>query len=383
MREFGTWLWLLGKRQLKRSVFLAVLLLVPLACGLLLRTADQEDAGVRVALVCEDPDAMTQAAVEELCRQTGVYRFYQCSREQAVRDVEAREAECAFVFPDELAQRMRKGEAENSIRTFSSPSSVAAQLSYEVVYAALFSHYAEEVFVDYVKGNPLFAEENPDILDQEARDAYRNNRENGRTFAFAFEQLEGNGTAAAVETNSSSGVAVSVRGLLAVFVFLGGLMGALDSLRDQQHRAYLAASPGLRHFVPVAAVAVPASLTALSAGAAILVAGLSVGGVREWLLLGLYWILVTGFGSLLPALLRRQTLLCAVIPILIMGSLLFSPVFLRLGSLSPVFRVLEKLFLPSYYLNSISDGTGQLVLAAVLVMGASLLLQMAGKGARA
>ena len=58
-----------------------------------------------------------------------------------------------------------------------------------------------------------------------------------------------------------------------------------------------------------------------------------------------------------------------------MGCLLFSPVFLRLGSLLPVFRILEKLFLPTYYLNGASGAWGSLLLAAGILLAASLLVR--------
>ena len=374
MKEIGTWLLLLGKRQLKRPAFLAVLVLIPLLCGLLFRAGGSDSQGVPVALACENPDALTQEAMDSLCAQTGVFRFYVCGEGQAARDVEARRAECGYVFPENLEQLLWEGQAEGSVQVYVSPSSVAAQLSYEVVYAALFSGYAEEVFVDYMENNPLFAQEDPRSLEQEARDSYRENRDNGRTFSFVFERLSGGGESQEVEGGSfSASLAVSIRGMLAVFVFLGGLMGALDSLRDERRQAYLAAPAGLRRWVPLLAVSVPAALTALSAGAALLAAGLIHGLLREWGLLLAYWLLVTGFCALLADLLRREVLLCAAIPVLVMGSLVFSPVFLRLGSLLPVFRILEKLFVPTYYLNGVSGAWLPLMAAAGIALAASAL----------
>ena len=373
MREWCVWLLLLGKRQLRRPVFLAVLALVPLACGWLLQADRQEDAGVPVALVCRQPDAMTRRAMEELCERDGEYGFYLCEEEQAARDVKARRAECAFLFPDDLERRMRDGEAEGSVTVLSSPSSVAATLAYEVVYAALFSQYAEDVFVDYMTENPLFAQEDPEQTAREARETYRSRRADGSTFAFVFEQLDADGSWPVSAAGETSWLAGPVRGLLAVYVFLGGLMGALDSLRDRRRRADLAAAPGRRRWLPLLETAVPAALTALSAGAALWAAGLGGGFLREGGLLAAYWVLVTGFCTLLADLLRRETLFCAAIPVLMLGSLLFAPVFLRLGAVAPVFRVLEKLFAPSYYLNGAAGAEGLLLAGAAVCLAAGLL----------
>ncbi len=376
MRGAAVWMGMLAKRQLKRPVFVAILILIPLLCGILFRANRQEEQGVPVALACENPDDLTRAAMEQLCAQTGVFRFYTCGEEQLARDVAARRAECGYVFPEQLEERMREGTAADSIAAYSSPSSVAAQLSYEVVYAALFSQYAEGIFVDYIAENPLFAGKEPEALAREAREAYRTNRENGKIFSFVFERLTGDGGSQEVEGSSQSmSLTSSVRGMLTVFVLLGGLMGALDSLRDERRRAYLAAPPGLRRWIPLLAVAVPAALTALSAEAALLAGGLTRGLLQEWGLMAAYWLLVTGFCTLLADLLRREVLLCAAIPVLVMGCLLFSPVFLRLGSILPVFRMLEKLFVPTYYLNGVSGAWGGLLLAAGILLAASLLVR--------
>ncbi|WP_434310852.1 hypothetical protein [Hominifimenecus sp. rT4P-3] len=367
MRQWLTWLFFLGKRQGKRPVFVLLLVALPLASGLLFTAQRSQREALPVALFCERPDSMTERALQSMCEDGGIFRFYRCESEaQVLRDVASRKAECGYVFPDDLEAKMERGKASRSVGAFSSPSSVAAYLAHEVVYSKLFAEYAEDAFVKYVSDRSLFAEINPAQLRGEAEEAYRESRESGRAFSFVFEHLdEGNQQ----EADEKSPVIAPVRGFLAVFVLLGGLMGAVDSRKDERRRVYLAASPSLRTWIPMLAVAVPVGLMAVSAGISLAAAGLSTGVLREIVLLLAYTGMVTAFGCLLSDILRLETLLYACIPVLVMGSFLFSPVFIRLGSFLPVFRVLEKLFLPTYYLNA-AGGDGVLVLAA----GAILLL---------
>lgn len=371
MRQWLTWLFFLGKRQWKRPVFVLLLVALPLASGLLFTAQRSEENTLPVALFCEKPDSMTERALQAMCEDGGIFQFYRCESEnQVLRDVASRKAECGYVFPNDLEAKMEKGKASRSVGAFSSPSSVAAYLAHEVVYSKLFAEYAEDAFVKYVSDSSLFAEMNPAELYEEAEEAYRDSRESGRAFSFVFERLtEGTHQESKVENT----VIAPVRGFLAVFVLLGGLMGAVDSRKDERRQVYLAASPSLRTWIPMMAVAIPVALMAVSAGISLVAAGLSTGVLRETALLLAYVGMVTAFGSLLADLLRLETLLYACIPVLVMGSFLFSPVFLRLGSFLPIFRVLEKVFLPTYYLNA-AGGDGVVPLA----VGAVLLLMVSG-----
>ena len=111
-----------------------LLLALPAACGLLFAAQRSEENTLAVALYCEAPDSMTGAALDSLCEEGGIFRFYRCeSEEQVLREVASRKAECGYVFPEGLESKMKKGKATRSIASYSSPSSVASYLAHEVV----------------------------------------------------------------------------------------------------------------------------------------------------------------------------------------------------------------------------------------------------------
>ena len=63
-----------------------------------------------------------------------------------------------------------------------------------------------------------------------------------------------------------------------------------------------------------------------------------------------YILLLLVYCLLLKLLFRNFTRLSFVIPFLLLGSLIFSPVFIDFGSFSPFFRILSFLFPPTFYL---------------------------------
>ena len=64
----------------------------------------------------------------------------------------------------------------------------------------------------------------------------------------------------------------------------------------------------------------------------------------------IYQCMILVYCVILKVLLRSQETIAAAIPVLTLGSLVCSPVFIRMGNYLPVFAVLEKLFPASYYL---------------------------------
>ena len=92
----------------------------------------------------------------------------------------------------------------------------------------------------------------------------------------------------------------------------------------------------------------------------------------------LYALLLTGFSSLLKALIKNIYVLCSLIPVTVLLSLIICPVFIDIGSIVPQARFV-RLFLPTnYYLDSIYSGPAQLkmFILAILVSLLAILKEM-------
>ena len=87
-----------------------------------------------------------------LARDTGLFSFYPCENEQQVRDhVAARKAECGYLIPENLEQKINSGRFKRSITVFSAPSTMTASLSTEVVFSELAAIRNKDILEDYVE----------------------------------------------------------------------------------------------------------------------------------------------------------------------------------------------------------------------------------------
>jgi len=95
---------------------------------------------------------------------------------------------------------------------------------------------------------------------------------------------------------------------------------------------------------------IPTLLFAISSLLTIYLANVQVSLWVELKSMILYILLIIVFCSLLSYIIRKSSLMISLIPIFIIGSLVLCPVFINIATFLPVANILNKLFLPYYYL---------------------------------
>ena len=160
MKKVILWFFLCCKRYLKRIPFLLLLAALPLTALAASRMENGKDGTVRIAVCCLDPEpASLGNRLKEnlLARDTGLFSFYPCENEQQVRDhVAARKAECGYLIPENLEQKINSGRFKRSITVFSAPSTMTASLSTEVVFSELAAIQNKDILEDYVEQGAAF-----------------------------------------------------------------------------------------------------------------------------------------------------------------------------------------------------------------------------------
>ena len=105
----------------------------------------------------------------------------------------SRRAECGYVVYAGLEEKLDAKSYKRSIGVYSAPSTVAAALSTETVFAALMEIYDGELLADYVAENELFdplgtaGGEAREKAAAQARELYAKWLESGSTFRFQYQ----------------------------------------------------------------------------------------------------------------------------------------------------------------------------------------------------
>lgn len=349
MKQVWLWFWLSCKRYMRRGIFSLILLLLP-AAALAFPAGRTEDDRIGVAVYAWDQKGLGRQLADRLVsrQEEGMFRFFLCTSEEEVEaQVASGAAECGYVIYEGLEEKLDRKELRRVIGLYKSPSTVAGELSSEVVFGELITLYNKELLKDYVTGGQ---DADPERLQAAVRagELYDEILTDGSTFSFEY-VLKGREKDGSEEIEEAS--LFPVRGLGAVLVFGISLYSAVALGEDERRGMFLPVDYSRRLFCRLAALLAPGALAACSLLVALAAGGVMGNPVRELGLLAAYVLLTGADAWILKVLCRTPEILCCVIPFMLMGSLIFCPVFLDLEGLLQEMGWVGRLFLPYYYLK--------------------------------
>lgn len=379
MKKILTWILLFQKRILKKPMFQITILLIPILLFLLFTFNKSSDSLVRVALISGN-DEYSQNFVKDLLDSSNhVISYYQCDDESQMRkDVLTGKAECGYIMPDDMPQKIVQFSSKKKqgiITAIVKKESISTKIVNEIIYGRLFSERAYPVLKDFIN------EKQPDRLtsaeDEKMYDTF--SKYLIEPLMFSFEYADGSKNDLLNNDDSSHNYyMLPVRGILSVLILVSSMSGVLMLSNDDRKNTWgfirLSKRPAFNYFYIFMSI-LPIAICSL---AAIFITGISTNVLNEIRLMVLYALLLTGFSSLLKALIKNIYVLCSLIPVTVLLSLIICPVFIDIGSIVPQSRFV-RLFLPTnYYLDSIYSGPAQLkmFILAILVSLLAILKEM-------
>ncbi len=359
-KQYGVWLWLLVKRWWRQPACLLLFVLIPLL-GCVVSAAEQGERGAAVAVCVADGSWTAQISDGLQAQETDsalVYVFCADAAETEEKVLRG-EADCGFVIPADIEERVMSGDFRKCITAYETESSSITGMARERIAEVIFRQYAEQNYMAYLSR-----------LSSDAADfawnAYEKHLTDGSTFAFRYLYDDQYSQSDAAADDSYDTTVFPVKGVFAVVIFIGGMCGMLEYDRDLQEKRFLRLAP--RMLTYIVDVWLP---TFFLSASALICLWLTDGGyasrgrsgfggllcawsIRVWLSqawrLIAYQGIIVVYCSMLHLFLRRRETIAAAIPLLSLGCLVCAPVFVRLAAYMPLFAVLEKFFPVTYYL---------------------------------
>lgn len=358
---------LLQKRLLKRVSFLLMLCLAPLLSAGVGRLSGEPAGIATVALYLPEGDAVAQEISERLLDERGVLRYLSCEDEQrARRMVETGEADAAWIFSEDLSERIEELAKRRRVRpvvtVVERQDSVPLILGREILCAAIYPSFSYAVYTGYVREELGLAE----MSDGALRRIYDSVAVEGSLFQMVYaDETPG-------EAEDFTYVQAPLRGILAIWFTFVGLAAALCFMRDEERGVYgripvtrrLSAS-----YTAEAAFLLDAALVLLLSCK---LAGVFTNGKNEVICCAVFAACVLAFTNLLRMLCRTPRRLGMLFLPLLAAMLALCPVFLNLQN----FRAGKLLLPPWYYLQSIHNMRylyGMAVYTAILVLVSAVL----------
>lgn len=345
------------KRMLRNKGFLLILLLFPVCLfGLTQTIHTEEDSRISVGLCLITEDSLAEALCEKLVSlEDSLFTFsLVSSEEELIKQVQNNQFECGYLFRKDLKKELDKSHLKNLITVYVSESTTCKGVLNELVYANLFEEYSLSLLQETLRdaGHLPFtkaeAEEFslPPVTDKAIEDYYRSHLTDGSTFRFDVQFVSK--TEASSATGTTSALLPLLRGFSALFLLLCGFLAMLNTYHDKKNGLYARSSRAERRLYPqltMVAYLIPSGLVFLLT---LKLCGLLTNLSTELCALLCYLIAIQIFYTLLGSLIRSHTVLCAAFPMLLLCTLLFTPMIVDLSAFFPWITTVRYV-LPTHY----------------------------------
>lgn len=345
------------KRVCKNVPFVLLLLLFPFAMFLLSHSFTNEaDSRIAVGICLDTEDALAETVCKKLLTlDDSLFVFLPVDTEESlVKQVQNNTLECGYLFKKELGTELDKSHLKNLITVYVSETTTCTGVLNELVYANLFEEYSlsllQESLMD-AEHLPFHEADTgesdlPLVTAQDIEESYRSHLENGSTFRFDVHFVSG--TESSTLTGTTAAAIPLLRGLAALFLLLCGFLGQLIAYHDEQNGLYTKLYGKKRFLFPRVT-----QLTYLLPAGLVCLLSLSLSGSfttlgKELSALICYMFALSVFYTILGSLIRNHTILCAALPMILLCTLVFTPIIVDFSSYFPWMRVVRYI-LPTYY----------------------------------
>lgn len=347
------------KRILKNIPFLLLLLLFPLCLFLLSRSFSKaEDSRIAVGLCLTTEDSLSKTVCEKLVNGTdSLFAFSMVSSEEyLIKKVQSNQLECGYFFQKSLEEELNRSHLKNLITVYVSENTTCTGILNELVYANLFEEYSLSLLSESLvnAGHLPFTEQDaeefslPPVTEEDVEEHYRSHLTDNSTFRFDIQFISGTDTLSNRQTGIASATSPMFRGLAALFLLLCGFLALLTAYQDEKNGLYTKLYGRKRILYPRIA-----QLTYLLPSGISCILGLALSGAvtdwgRELIALLCYLAALLFFYTILGAAIRNHTILCAAFPMILLCTLVFTPVIADLTAFFPWLKAIRYV-LPTYY----------------------------------
>lgn len=379
MKRLAMWLLLMTKRLLKKPSFVIILVLLPVILLMYRFIITQDDGTLRAAVyVAEGGDGLAAEVADGLENSDNMVQFYKTdSEDDLYSDVIAGRAEVGYVLPADLGHRFLSGKWSGSVIMVVSQTSQYAAFVNEFVTMELYQDYMEDTVTDYLV-NKSGLELREDTVRPMVRSRLREVDGQESLFTITYRDSYTNEELSEEEVVTENYLMKPIRGTVALFVLLAGLAGLVFWFQDDAEGRFKVMSYERRPVINYGSLFLPTILGGIVGFVCIMIAGLSTGFFREVLIMLLYCIFIVGVCEIIRTLVPNVNAVCAIIPILAIGSYLCCPIIMDLKKTLPVIVYLRKILPPDYYLQVFNGRPVWMLLVAAAVVsvasfGAELL----------
>lgn len=355
--------WLFIKRLIKNPAFISILIIMPLLITMFNKVNLKDEKSILVGVHYEK-DELSKIICENLKAKEGYIKFLiYDNKDEMTNEVQAKKLECAYIFPSDFKERLDDYKIKKIITCIEAPSTILSSISDEVVFSEIIREYGKNIAVNFAKEKNILVGNGENNIDSISKNYERfNTPEN--TFSIDYKYINENETDSTKTTDKT--MTYVIHGIVSVLILISSLLGAVKWFGDEKRGLYSSFNSKEKIIIGFISILVPTMLMALSGIITIYLSGSYSYISREIISMILYILLVTGFSYLIKLLVKSGTDICAMLPVIIIGTLIFCPVFIDASIFIPFVSWVNKLFPAFYYLEGISRGINGFIVMIIL-----------------
>ncbi|MBQ4069690.1 MAG: hypothetical protein IJC76_10615 [Lachnospiraceae bacterium] len=338
-----------SKRLFLKPLYILILFMIPILAFSIKYFSLREDTALNIAIYNEGNEERTVGMTDYLLALDGNIKFHKCSSTDEVYDrVKYRKSDSGFIIPADLSERAEKGVTLGAIACITSPGSTMFTVAKEFVITAFLQTYSFDILLDCTINSGDFSDMSEEQIQSELFDYYNQNLVSDKVFYFNYEndyvQAENISLVPNLLINSAVGI-------FALFIFITSLAGTITLYKDCSDGVFVLYKPLQKAMLSFLDIAIPTFACYV-----IIIIASVIGSFSENILIDLirglgFIFLCTGICLILKNLIKSSTLFASSLPVLLIGSMLFCPVFIDMSVFIPRLSTLKYLFPVTYYLN--------------------------------
>ncbi|MBR5896210.1 MAG: ABC transporter permease [Lachnospiraceae bacterium] len=318
--------------------------MIPIAVMLFKVAAGSDSHVMRIGIYAEDKDAVAaRSLIDELktVREEISFTEY-ASRDEAIKDVTSAKLDEAWIIPadiDETFERLAAGrQPKSTITVYEREQGVTHLFMQELLESKAFKIYARGVFE--TGAGKVF--EDKGGLDEFVKTFY--DKAPGNSI-FTHSILDGE------KVENESYLLMPVRGLLAILLLVTSLAASIFYMEDTDNGLFIYWHSKFKNLRALGYYGVVMIAPAVLVILALVLAGINVGIVTEIINMALYCLALILFSMIVRMVFNSTKTIGVIMPLVVIVSIVLSPVFVDLTGL----RAVERLLPSFYYLMSTYD----------------------------
>ncbi|MGN0394591.1 MAG: hypothetical protein ACI4EF_04455 [Coprococcus sp.] len=327
------------KRALCKPFTIILMLLIPLS-AILFRILPEKEmtSTVETGIYIETADQYTEALTDILEEEQDGFIFVICdSKDELTDKVASGIFDCGFILPEDYTEIFINGNTSSKIAMYTSPASMFQYVSMEKLYSSMLKIYAPVMtsrFIESAYG---------DSYESYIKEHFNEYINNNSVFTI---NVTGSYKLSDSKQKLNSFPVYEVSGLL---IFICGLFGVLQFLRDENKHAYDRLPAGKRFIycgINIAANIIPAATISYIT---LIIYGYSANAFKLFIHISIYLFICLLYSLVYRLIFRKYVVYQAALPFIIALSLLLTPTFIDIAEYIPALKMLSMLFAPYFF----------------------------------